>query len=518
MLKQFDPAVAYNRLQLLRTILKDPDYIEADHGSVNRPLRAILTHLENGAKPCQSVLVEHLYIDRDYQDEYAVFYSKTFRGYPFRCDRCHFFACPPGDLADLANLSEATITSYLGFTVIRPTDFQHIGRTILKAEMRDEDHEFVHVVGNFKAHIYGQKLPLVASPFIQQDTQVGACAHASLWMLARYMSVKFGYREYLPSEINSYAKQHQAGGRLYPAEMGLCTQQMLDALQGMGLAAISYSHSEITSCGPHIDRAFPTVRNPKTTAQHLQHRRRQAAILADLAYRYIESSLPVIFLTSNHAYLGIGHTYQPNAKATVTIQRVPAFITNNDNRGPYQKVSLFSHEAGCESFLDVEQIIAILPHEVCLRGEDAEVAATRFVEELIIKVPALRNVPGFAEYFKKLEYRTYLIRSVEWQDYLRQNKAIDRGVVCELVKVDYPKFLWITEVSCSDLLASSDRRKRKCLGHVVVDSTAAAEEQGQVLACHFADLLILQDRQGKEEGVFRFFPNSTPFPHRLLTG
>lgn len=516
MYKQFGPALPFKRLELLRKILKDGAFAEKPDDPNHRPLRAIMEFLAGGPNPCRAVVLEEGYIDKDYQDEYAVFYSKTFRGYPSRCERYHFFACAPAELKDLEQLSQATKDKYLGFLVVRPTNFQHVGRTILAAQMRDPHREFVHVLGRFTAHIYGQELKVWASPFIQQDTQVGACAHASLWMLARYMSVKFRYREYLPSEINSFAKQHQAGGRSYPAELGLQSQQILDALHGMGLAAISYSRNEISSCAPHIDRAFPAAKRANTLKKKAQNRQRQVAILADLAYRYIESSLPVIFLTKNHALLGIGHTYQPDAKAQITIQRIPSFITNNDNCGPYQEVPLLKKAQKMVSFSDIEEIIAILPHEVSLRGEDAEAAAQGFVTELIKNTPAIKKTP-MARYFDKLEYRTYLMRSVEWQAYLRGHPGMDKRVVGELIKLDYPKFIWVTEVSTAELLVSADREKRQCLGHIMVDSTGASMENATVLGSHFSDTLVLQSRNGQTQATTRYVGGTTPFPHMLRT-
>src|SRR5712692_7866353 len=40
---------------------------------------------------CRTVVIEHHYIDRDYIDDVALFYSRSLRAYPNYCYRLHFF-------------------------------------------------------------------------------------------------------------------------------------------------------------------------------------------------------------------------------------------------------------------------------------------------------------------------------------------------------------------------------------------------------------------------------------------
>ncbi len=41
---------------------------------------------------CRSVLIEGHYIDRDFIDDLALFYSRSLRGYSNECQRLHFFS------------------------------------------------------------------------------------------------------------------------------------------------------------------------------------------------------------------------------------------------------------------------------------------------------------------------------------------------------------------------------------------------------------------------------------------
>ena len=491
-----------------------------------RPVTTILSQLRTPSLSCQTAVFEYDYVDEDYQDEFACFYSKTFKKYPHRCTRVHFFSCAI-PLKTRTGFDKYK-NSYLGFMVLRPTDLQRVGRTILKPTLDDPNRQFINCTTSYSAHILGDDFRVQAMPFIQQDTQVGACAQASLWMLARYMSQRFGHRRFLPAEINALAKAHMAMGRPLPAESGLTPIQILDALQGMGFAAVIYLRENVDGCSKHIEIAFPvTGQTPDEQSASMEQQR--TAKLADIAYRYIESGLPVILCTKDHALVAIGHTYNPtvvNAKAS--IQRIPSFYTNNDNLGPYVEMPLI-RQGGDVSLPDVQMVISVTPLEATLRGEQAECMAMESIYSLLEEQPIpdqssdkLRDIlvrarPEFSTWFGCLEYRTYLIESVRLQQDLRieiSDDNIMRTVGEKLLVLDYPKYVWVTEISSSTLLNRPDKNQRNCLGRVFVDSTAPSRTAG-VMAIHFADILLIQDRNDLTQADRYMFLNSTPFKHRL---
>jgi hypothetical protein len=409
-----------------------------------------------------------------------------------------------------------------------------MGRTVLKPTLTDPDHQFIHCQAKFSTHLFGDEFEVRGMPFIQQDTQVGACAQASLWMVARYMSARFNLKEYFPGQINQMAKATFGLGRSMPAERGLNEWQMLDALQSMGFSAISYSRHDIEDCSPHIDDAFPVDESAPPQLKRDQQLQRNTAKLADIAYRYIESGLPVIFETHNHALVGIGHTYNSSLVAATAIQRIPSFYVNNDSAGPYQEMIIFSDKPGAKGlfFESIESIIAVLPPEVNLRGEEAEAMARtgflKLLEEKINGKITVRDLltkklrPDLEEPFKQLEYRTYLMPSFEFQREIKdtvRKRRFNLRLGQMLQQLDYPKYVWVTEVSSSMLLKSPKRHQRSCLGRVIIDSTSPAKTRGE-LAIHCGDLFYLLDRSGKELGQksrpWSIFPKSSPFPHRSM--
>jgi len=498
------------------------------YGGNDKPIKSVEALI--ASLSCKTAVFEYDYVDKDYQDEYAVFYSKAFKKYSPRAVRLHFFSSELSD-ADVPQISSFA-DAYLGFLILRPTDLQRVGRTVLRSNL-NRDQEFIHCQTDFTAHILGHKLTVTGMPFIQQDTQVGACAQASLWMLARYMSRRFGHREFLPSEINQLAKAKGAMGRALPAEFGLNWKQMLDALEGMGFFAWSYSKYYLDDCSKHIDDAFPKPQKatPQDEKNHEQFV--QTLKLADIAYRYIESGLPVIFGTSDHALVGIGHTYDHAAQATTSIQRIPEFFVHNDAIGPYQRMPISTNLGGGLLFQKVDDIIVVAPPEVTLRGEEAESMSRKAITKFLSKetgdlqFPTYRNLtcryqPAFKQLFDSLEYRTFLMPSVEFQNKLRCDtkntkptlNRFDPVLAERLIALDYPKFVWITEVSSSELLNHPQRHNRQCLGRVIIDSTAPAGTNGE-MAVHFADFLGMLDRQTGSPQPWEHVPNTTPFGHQI---
>ena len=523
----------------LKQRLESPDF---------KSLKDILGHLNDSPEPsCKSVVFEDKYVDLDYQDEYAAFYSKAFKTYPSRTVRLHFFSCtlPEDYLQNITRYSD----DYMGFLVLRPTDLQKVGRTILKPTL-DSNTEFIHCCAKFDVHILGQKLVVKGMPFSQQDTQVGACAQASLWMLGRYMSQHFGYREFFPSDVNQFAKAKGAG-RVFPGEFGLTSSQMVDALEGMGFYPRHYSREELKDCSDHIDGIIPTPEEqlgscPEGEAERKKYDQDVERIrpqysndieglrtlkLADIAYRYIESGLPVIFCTNDHALVGIGHTYKYLAdNIRVSIQRIPSFIVHNDTVGPYQKVPIHEDSSKDRNFSEVKQIIVITPREATLSGEEAELMSRSTIEELLAyptglkdpKFPTYKDVickTGFDAYLSnRLEYRTFLIRSVDFQSQIRidMENGFNPSIADTLINLDYPKFIWITEVSSDSLLRYKKPTKRQCLGRVVIDSTAPSRTRGAIMV-HFCDFFQIFDRQRREfKEQYEHIPKSTPFIHHCF--
>lgn len=462
-----------------------------------QPIENIWRDLQSDPLNCKTIVFEKKYVDSDYQDEFGAFYCKSFKNYPARCTRLHFFSelIPKNTKFDW----DTYANKYLGYMILRPTDLQRVGRTVIVPTIAQKNTCFINCVTKFHAHLFGYRFTVEGMPFIQQDTQVGVCAQASLWMAARYMRNKYGHRHCLPSEITQMATSGFSYGRPIPAN-GLTMAQMSSALQEMGLPSIIYHKNEIDCFSEHLDSIY------------LEQADRLVAKLADIAYRNIESGLPVIFGTSDHALVGIGHEYKWDIGAKATIQRIPAFFVNNDNRGCYRRMPIWT-DAGLDySFQDVRCLITIIPAEVSLPGELAEEMARIHLAALLDQHVSpsadltykdiLSKLPhNITDATNEFEFRTYLMPSIAFQQQLlgeRDNHVLPRSMCESIVEMDFPKYVWISEISTSRLLNHPNCEDRQCLGRVIIDSTAPARTTG-IMAIHLGGLIARYDRHSSSD-------------------
>jgi hypothetical protein len=126
--------------------------------------------------------------------------------------------------------------------------------------------------------------------------------------------------------------------------------------------------------------------------------------------------------------------------------------------------------------------------------------------------------PEFGPLLERLEFRTFLAPSVDFQKKLRADSVggqFSDAVAGRLIELDYPKFIWVTEISSPTLLNYPKREDRKCLGRVIVDSTAPSRTRGE-MAVHFCDFLGMLDRQTGDAPAWEDVRNTTPFGHQIV--
>jgi hypothetical protein len=201
---------------------------------------------------CRTIIVESHYIDRDYIDDVALFYSRSLRGYPNYCRRMHFFTAEldanrwRGFVSD-ANRGrgreavESLNSSYLGYSVVRPLPGCPIGRTVLRtfSARATEGHARVFSATRaYAAHLCGFELTVRGLAFQQQDQGVSACATTALWCAIHQVAPMEGLKIATPAEITQAASRYfMPGGRALPSE-GLTIEQLCEATRAAGLAPL----------------------------------------------------------------------------------------------------------------------------------------------------------------------------------------------------------------------------------------------------------------------------------------
>ena len=125
------------------------------------PLKGIIERLKE--VKCTSALIQYPYDDVDFLYDYVQQHAWCYRERGRTCARIHFFAGTPVDpenvLADLRRYAirpgqrvdpAAKPDPYLGFVVVRPTNEECVGRTIIMQPYLNDPVRQIHVRGRFR--------------------------------------------------------------------------------------------------------------------------------------------------------------------------------------------------------------------------------------------------------------------------------------------------------------------------------------------------------------------------------
>lgn len=213
---------------------------------------------------CKTIIIESHYVDRDYINDIALFYSRSLRSYPNYCQRLHFFAkefdqsrwreLVNGSKADQGRQAREFLQEgYLGFSVVRPLPGAPVGRTVLKTSgvaTRGGHACHFEATREYTVHLSCFELSVRGLAFQQQDQGVSACATTALWSAIHRVAHMEGLPVATPAEITEAAARYfLPGGRSLPSE-GLTIHQICEATRAAGLAPLL-----IRSVSPEDDRA-----------------------------------------------------------------------------------------------------------------------------------------------------------------------------------------------------------------------------------------------------------------------
>lgn len=195
---------------------------------------------------CETIISENSYVDKHYLIDYSNFYSRTFTKYERFCKRIHFFShrLPSYNEDDFIRsfISDKTYREnfneehYLGYIIKKPIPKSYIGRSLLKVHSYISDNENDTGVIDVKHHVnfFGLSIPIRSLYYQQQDTVVGACATASLWMILDKLNDLFGVFSLAPSEITKRAMEFLSLSRSFPSG-GLNQYQIFSFLKSLNL-------------------------------------------------------------------------------------------------------------------------------------------------------------------------------------------------------------------------------------------------------------------------------------------
>jgi hypothetical protein len=190
----------------------------------------------------KTIVAEYEYIDKDYIEDYAAYYVRSFHEYKRLCCRLHFFDLEFKEenfkellIGTSGILTPATAQfGYLGFMVVKPLPQTVIGKTCLKTYY-PEGHRYYPIIRDYSVNLFGIKLTVETLAYQEQDSIVAACASSAIWSAFQGTGVMFQHSIPSPVEITKAATIHFPYSNRHFPNKGLTPDQMAHAIRNVGL-------------------------------------------------------------------------------------------------------------------------------------------------------------------------------------------------------------------------------------------------------------------------------------------
>lgn len=418
---------------------QNPDDDQAPRSGT--PLDGVITVAKQHS--VRSVVVERRYIDADYRSEHQRFYAAAFRRSPSVCHRLHFFRDELESLEDI----DAAKESYVGYSIMRPLDKAPVGRTLLAPPQSLP--RTVFCCAEEIVHLFGTSLRVEGMPFMSQDEQLLRCAHAVQWMVLHYAHRRYDMPRRLSADVQEASVGGEMLGRQTPSQ-GLSYSQLVGGLYRLGVSTHPISLPG-TKAGSEARRAL--------------------SLFATLC-RYVNSGMPPIVLSDEHAWVVVGYGSRTERAAHDDI----VLFVHDDAHGPYIRID--DPWADEHPRRPWKVGLPSLPPKVFLSGERAEQLGRKWLSKLSSERPA--TALGLAAATpRRIVYRTYARLAHEYKRDLR-DRGLPPGVVELFRYALWPRYIWIVEAIDGELRSKSP----ECVvGEVILDATAhhAAEMYDNVL-------------------------------------
>lgn len=357
-------------------------------------------------------LAEPDYIDRDFINDFARFYSKCMHPYPNKCLRVHFFTNKV-DSDFLATVikdlqlkkpeeSEEYLkleSNYLGFVIFRPLAKPFVGRTVLRVypeETGRNRQRHYTCTRKYEVNLAGIPLEVIGLAFQEQDTTIGACATAAIWCVLHKAAFDAKFRIPTPGEITESATRYYLGqGRQFPSP-GLTLDQICEGIRSYGLApeflpvesATPEFLKEVLHC--YLNSGIPLIGalslyTPTMSDTHCKLRAKHA--ITFLGYGEVKEPPPIY---------RISDITREVIETRFEALRLDTLYAHDDRIGPYLRIKLADQE-----FLEEH----LSPDEYDFRPSGYE-------KEDLVKSPHLKIYRSKDAHDFQLAWLTHLIAPV----------------------------------------------------------------------------------------------------------
>jgi hypothetical protein len=403
-----------------------------------------------------TMVVEYVYIDGDFLDDYSSYYVKCFHAYERHCTRIHFFSnqFTKRKLNNVlrktsASFASALQTAYLGFIVVKPLPRTVIGRTCLKTYSSSPERSFL-ATRQYDVNLFGISLSVNSLAYQEQDRVAAACATSALWSIFHKTGKLFHHPILSPIEITKIATSDSFfRNRFIPSE-GLTIEQMAHAIREIGL------------------ESFPINANDEY-------------ILQSTIYAYMKFGMPIALAIYLVDASGATHQFFPNGgghAVAVTGFRIDAnrpaipiggsgflskaskiskLYVHDDQVGPFAKMEF----DGAKVVDKGEQLNSLATNWTNFKGENAGVRAVpdtlliplyhkiripfEVVHKIIIDFDAIVEVyrqQNVLSVPQRIEWDIYLSSITSLKSDISKCDTIDPQHKIHLLTENMPKYLW----------------------------------------------------------------------------
>ncbi len=392
----------------------------------NKPqVSYLFGYLSDKEVNCQTMVVEHAYVDRDYLDDFAAYYVRCFTLYDKHCVRIHFFGHPfaQADFDQLLSDGKGKLSvesldnSYLGFTVLKPLPDAFIGRTCLEPYPAVDRRHFpatrLHVV-----HVAGMRFTVQGLVFQEQDTVIGACATSAVWSSLHEACALFEMAAPTPAQITGYAARF--------------TESLNRSMPSSGLDAIEICRA-IKTAGLEVE-----VRTDSDDG---------LTDLRGLLYAYGQFGLPAILgielidakgkRKGFHAVTVAGYSLSKDYKP-LTSGRIEKLYIHDDQAGPYCRAPFVDNATVQTQFPDSPPPI---------NGKVFAVVIPVYPKVRITYEQALDQLTNFqwllTSMEAKLEWDVRIAKSTDWQAHVFASTDLTAETRNGVLRKHWPRFLWL---------------------------------------------------------------------------
>ena len=332
-----------------------------------------------------------------------------------------FLVCYLTTTEDLNEIDKRHQQYFLGYVTYYYVGHEIIGRTVIDPVKLGNNHKIC--TAEFNCYFLGSRLYVRGFPYIQQDTNVMACAQASIWMMMRYMSTRYSeYKESYPADILN-ANTDFSMGRHVPSA-GLTLHQMSNVIARLGF--------------------YPII--------HIIEGGKEDVFRESL-YKYVESGIPVVVGMSSqqHAVVLIGHTRDydvnlsdPEISDILTKKSyipsyyfIKSFVCHNDAWLPYEIIPKKKYSPGAIQYKiagydfwystitveDITVMVVPLYEKIFLEGEPVEKKAWAiFNDEDFGLEQTLKGAGIKYDLYSPLVLRTYLTTSRAYKEFKKEKR------------------------------------------------------------------------------------------------